>query len=225
MYSIATRRQAIIGAASVVATTGFSGRATAFAPWWTAFSAAAAAGWLVEALKNWGLVPEAKASTSVHGSHAQVVTPLQQQGYSVQPLYSGAYSGGEFELSEARQGDNFLALSTTSHGNNTCTIKSDNADTIIQGLTSKALRHKGFDTHEVQACALPIHPPSANRFIGSRRQSPTYMTPSHGTIAWSTDVNDTRPNFETLIRSRIVNANIRFTKFDNGGWRFDMQRV
>jgi hypothetical protein len=224
-YCIATRRQAIVGASSLIATMGIGSRAIAFTPWWTAFSAATAAGWLVEALKNWGLVPEAKASTSVQGAHGREAAPLLQQGYSVRPMYSGAYSGGDFELSEARQGEDFLALGTTSHGSNTCTLKFDKADTINLGLVATALRHKGFDPHEVEAAALPIHPPSANQFIANRRQSPTYMTPSHGTITWSTDVSDIRPNLATSIRSGIVNADLRFARLDSGRWTFDMRRV
>jgi hypothetical protein len=224
-HSIATRRQAIVGAASIAVTTGIGGQARAFAPWWTAFSAAVAAGWLVEALKNWGMVPEAKAITSVQGDHGRAVTPLQQQGYSVRPMYSGAYSGGDFELSEARQGEDYLALGTTNHGTNTCTLKLDKADTINLGLVAKALRSKGFDAHEVEASALPLHPPAANRFVGNRRQSPSYMTPSHGTITWSTDINETRPNLATSIRSGIVSADLRFARLDSGRWTFDISRV
>jgi hypothetical protein len=225
MSYITTRRQAILGASSLIITTGIGGPATAFAPWWTAFSAAVAAGWLVEALKNWGLVPEAKASTLVQGSHSEAIAPLQRQGYAVEPKYSGAYSGGDFQLSEARRGDDFLALGTTTHGNNTCTLKFDKADTINLGLVASALRNKGFDTRTIEAAALPIHPPSADQYVGSRRQSPTFMTPSHGTINWSTDVSGARPNFVTSIRSGIVRADLRFAQRDSGRWTYDMQNV
>jgi hypothetical protein len=220
--SLVTRRQAIIGGGSVLALGGLIRPADAFGAWWIAFTAAVAAGWLVEALKNWGLVPHATAPTPVHDAHEQEALPLQEQGYSVKPLYRGAYSGGDFELSEATRGDDFLALSTTSHWNNTCTHRFDTADAINLGLVAKALNAKGFDPVDIQASAMPIHPPGQNQFSGSRRQSATYMTPSHGTIAWSTEVSSSRGNFVTSIRSDIVAADLRFAQREDGRWVFDM---
>ncbi len=219
-----TRREVVVGTAVLVGTSALSRPATAFWPWWTAFSAAVAAGWLVEAIKNWGLVPETRLNTSVQESHVAETTPLKQQGYSVQPKYSGPYSGGDFELSEATHGDDFLALGTTNHGHNTCTLKFDKADTVNLGLVASALRQKGFNTRAIEAATLPIHPPGANQYDGSRRQSPIFMTPSHGTINWSTDVSGTRPNFVTSIRSGIVQADLHFAQ-DNGRWVFDIYNI
>jgi hypothetical protein len=224
LYYVPTRRQAMIGVASLVGTTAMSGKVQAFWPWLGAFSAAAAAGWLVEALKNWGFVPDARTTTAVRQSHIQAIGPLQQQGYTVQPKYSGFYSGGDFELSEARRGDDLLAFGTTSHGHNTCTLTFDKADSINLGLVASALRKKGFDPGAIEASTLPVHPPGTNQYFGSRRQSPTYMTPSHGTIDWSTDVSGTRPNFVTSIRSDLIAADLHFVQ-DAGRWTYKMERA
>jgi hypothetical protein len=227
MSTETTRRVVLVGGASVIATTaGISTPANAFLPRWIfSFTVGVAAGWMLEALKHWGLVPGSRAPTSVTAAHEREVAPLARQGYSVSPMYSGAYSRGDFELSEATRGDEFLALGTTNHGRSTCTPKFDKADTIHVGLVSSALRSKGFDTKDIETCVLPLHPNAANRFIGDRRHSPDYMTPSHGTIAWSTNVNAARGNFVTAIRSPVVNANLRFAHLENGKWTFDMVRV
>src|SRR5437879_612090 len=87
LTGISTRRYALTGAGSVILATTISPRAIAMWPWFAAFSAAVAAGWLVEAIKNWGLVPQSRTSTPVAGMHAREVAPLEQQGYSVKPLY------------------------------------------------------------------------------------------------------------------------------------------
>jgi hypothetical protein len=184
---------------------------------------------MLEALKHWGLVPGSRAPTSVAAAHQREVGPLAQQGYSVRPVYSGTYSGGDFELSEATRGDEFLALGTTNHatvnGRTTCTPRFDAADALQLRLVSSALRSKNFDPRDIQACVLPLHPNAANRFIGDRRHSPDYMTPSHGTIAWSTNVNAARGNLATAIRSPVVKADLKFAEMENGRWVFDMKRV
>jgi hypothetical protein len=226
LYLIPTRRQAILGGAGFVGATAIGGgRAEALLPWLSAVTAAVAAGWLIEALKGWGLTPGTNLGTSVAGSHAQEAAPLQQQGYNIQPKYSGGYSGGDFKLSEAIRGGDFLVLSTTSHGTNTCTHKFDSADTTQLGLAAKLLRSKGINAPTVQALTLPVHPPGANQFVGSERQSPVYLTPSHGTIAWSMDLADSRPNFVTSIRSGPVNVDLLFAQRDDGGWNGDVQDV
>jgi hypothetical protein len=225
-----TRRIVLVGGASTLAAAGMSSEASAFWPRWViSFSAGVAAGWLVEALKYWGLVPGSGATTVIAGAHAGKVAPLEREGYRVRPLYSGTYSGGEFELSEATQSDEFVALGTSSHrltnGRSTCTLRFDKADAIALGLIGSGLHRKGFDASDIQACALPLHPSEGYRLANGRRFTPSYMTPSHGTIAWSTDVNSSRPNLATAIRSPVVNANLRFARMDNGKWTFDFVRA
>jgi hypothetical protein len=168
-------------------------------------------------------VPGAKIAPEVSDDHNLAIAPLEQQGFTVRPKFSGKFDGGDLRLSEARQADDFLALSTTNHGNNVCTLKLDKPDTIALNVVANALRQKGFDGRSVQAATLPMHPPAANQYVGNRRFSPTYMTPSHGTISWSTDVSSARPNPATEIRSGIVRTNFRFAQRNDGTWTFDMQ--
>jgi hypothetical protein len=187
------------------------------------------AGWFVEALRYWGLVPGSSASTSVATAHESEAAPLVRQGYSVRPMYSGAYSDGDLMLSEATRGDEFLALSTTNHATvnrqTTCTPQFDKVDAAALRLVSGALRNKGLATNEIQACVLPLHPNESNRLVGDRRQSPAYMTPSHGTVAWSTNVHAPRGNLVTAIRSPVIRANLRFAQMPSGRWTFDMTRA
>lgn len=222
-----TRRVVLVGGGSVIATSGMGSPAAAAIPRWViSIGVGVAVGWMLEALKHWGLVPGSRAPTSVSGAHQREVGPLVQQGYSVRPMYSGAYSGGDYELSEATRGDELLALGTTNHDHpRTCTPRFDKADSLHLGLVSSALRSKGFDPRSIQACALPVHPNERNRLIGERRHTPDYMTPSHGTIAWSTNVQSARGNFATAIRSPVVKADLRFAQMDSGKWTFDMRRV
>lgn len=222
-FVLATRRQMLAGSASIIGIAAASGRAEAWSPWWTAFSAGVASGWLVEALKSWGYVPGGSAPTTVQTPHAKETDQAQRQGYSVRPMYSGAYSGGDYELSEALRGEDFMALGTSNHGSNTCTVKFDKADAITLGLVASALRRKGLDAIATEAATLPIHPPSAYRMSGDRRHSQTFETPSHGTIAWSTNLRHPRPNMAASLRSGIVRADLRFARLDDGKWTFDVR--
>lgn len=228
MRSYATRREVIVGTTTLLSSTMLvptSALALWPSPWWVAFSSAVAAGSLVEAIKNWGLNPDTKSKTDVENAHKQEVAPLKQQGYSVREVYRGPYSGGSFELSEANRGEDFLALGTTDHGPNICTLKFDKADAVALGLVSSALRQKGLGAKDAQDAALPLHPSQAARSVGNRRHSPSFMTPSHGSISWSTETGAVRPNLAASIRSRKVNANLRFACLDSGKWTFDMQVV
>jgi hypothetical protein len=220
-----TRRVVLVGGASLIATSGIGTQADAQVPRWiVSFAVGIAAGYVLEALKHWGLVPGSRAITSVAGAHEREVASIAREGYSVRPMYSGTYPGGEFELSEATRGNEFRALSTSRHGSSICTPKLDNADAVHLGLVSNALRIKGLSARDTALCVLPLHPNAGNRLIGDRRHSPNYMT-SHGTIAWSTNVNAPRGNFATTIRSPVVNAGLRFAHMDNGRWTFDMVRA
>jgi hypothetical protein len=225
MQAMSTRRQAIAGVASVIVTAGIGSPARAFILAWAGrVAAGVAAGWLLEALKSWGLTPHARAATvaPVQDDHQRNVFILQQQGYSVQPTYSGGSAAGDFILSEATRNEDFLALGTTTHGS-TCTVRLDNADAVNLGVTATALRLKGFESHAVEAAGHPIHPAAGYQFVGNERYSPNYMTPSHGTIAWKTNVNNPLPNFVTAIRSGIVNTNLHIAQLDSGRWVFDMR--
>jgi hypothetical protein len=225
MPFLMTRRQAIVGGTSVIVTTGISSRASAFVvPWAGRIAVGVASGWLVEAIKNWGLVPEVRTNTApvVQNDHQQNVVVLQQQGYSVRPIYSGDSAAGDYALSEARQGEDFAALGTTTHGT-TCSLRLDKADTVNLGIVASALRQKGFDSNAIEAAGHPIHPRADNQFVGNDRYSPNYMTPSHGTIAWKTNLSNPRPNAITAVRSGIINTNIHVAQLDNGRWVYDMR--
>jgi hypothetical protein len=220
---LTTRRQVIVGTASAAALTATRMPATAFGPWWIEIGAAVAAALLVEALKKWGLLPWESSPTTVQAEHDRQVTSVQQDGYSVQPLYSGAYSGGDLKLSKATRGDDFLALSTSNHGPNVCTIRLEKPDAVNLALVADALRQSGFNAGAIQAATLPVHPPAASQFAGNQRQSPEFMTPSHGMISWSTNWASSRPNLATSIRSGIVNADLRFAQLDSGDWTYDIK--
>jgi hypothetical protein len=221
---VATRRQALVGAASIAITTATGHQATAFiVPWAVRVGAGVASGWMVEALKNWGLVPGAKRDTAaaVQNDHLQKSADLQRQGYTVQALYAGDSAAGDFALSEARSGEDFLALGTTTHAT-TCTVKLDKADLASLAFTASALRQKGFEPRAIEAAGHPIHPAADNRLVGSTRYSPNYLTPS-GTIAWKTNVGNPRPNLVTAVRSGLINANLHFARLDSGKWVFDLR--
>jgi hypothetical protein len=179
-------------------------------------------GMLAAVLKGW-------SSTSLTGCISTEGTNNERsdcgvfgEGFAVRPMYSGGSAAGDFIVSEGTQADDFLALGTTSHGTNTCALRFDKADTANLALVSGALRQKGFYSNAIEAAGHPIHPPADNRYMGNERYSPTYMTPSHGTIAWKTNVSNPRPNLVTAVRSPIVNGNLRFAQLDDGRWTFDM---
>jgi len=220
-----TRRRAIAGVASVIVTAGVGSPARGFILSWAGrVAAGVAAGWLLEALKSWGLTPRSSAATiaAVENDHAEKVTVLRRGGYEVEPIYSGRSAAGDFMLSEATRDEEFLALGTTTHGT-TCTVRLDKADAMNVGLVATALKQKGFAPHLIEGAGHPIHPAAGYEFVGSERYSPTYMTPAHGTIAWKSNVNNPRPNFVTAVRSRILNANLHFAQLHGGRWTFDMR--
>jgi hypothetical protein len=225
MSGAVTRRQAVVGAASLILTAGLGSPASAFiVPWAGAIAVGVASGWLVEALKNWGLVPEAKASTvpEVYNDHRQNVIVMQQEGYNVRQIYSGGSAAGDFALSQAARGHDLAALGTTIHGS-TCTLMLDKADAMNLGFVATALRQKGFSPSEIEAAGHPVHPRADNRFVGNERYSPNYMTPSHGTVAWKTRLSNPRPNLVTAVRSPIVNCNVHVDQLDNGKWLLEMR--
>jgi hypothetical protein len=221
--SIATRRQTLVGAASVIITTGISTRASAqFLPWaltWAGkISVGVASGWLVEALKNWGLVPGAKASNAslTYDFHEEDENKKRHEGYNVQLLYRGRSAAGDFAISEARRGDDFEALGTTTHVS-TCTLHLDKADAVIVGVVADALQQRGLNSYATEAAGHPIHPRAENLFAYNERYSPNYMTPSGGTIAWKTNLSNPRANGIAAIRCPIISTNVHVAQSDNGG--------
>ena len=219
------RRDLVAGASSAALAGCFSTSASAASPAWvSAFAVAFVAGWLVEVFKNFNLVPGPDPQSATKSAHERESERFRREGYRVRPIYAGVYSHGELELSEAIREEELRALSTSTHGTNTCTPIFDNADVIALRLITTVLIKKGYSTKDIEACALPIHPSAVNSYKGDRRFSPTYLTPSQGTIAWSTRHLDRQPNLVASLRSPIVRADLRFAEFD-GRWKFDFQNV
>jgi len=232
MLSMATRRQAIVGAASVIITTGISSRASAFAsivivPWAKQIAVGAASDLLVETIKNW--FPGAKTPTApaVSDDHRRNVSALRHRGYNVGLMYSGDCAAGDFELSQATRGDDLVALGTTIDKRDTralflgpCTLELDKADTVILGLVARALEQsKECPDSLVEAVGHPIRCSDSlfdtnNRIGGKERYSPKYMTHA-GTIAWKTNLTDPWPNAVAAIRSRKLEHNFR-VRLDEG---------
>jgi hypothetical protein len=232
MLSMATRRQAIVGAASVIITTGISSRASAFAstativPWAKQFAVGAASDLLVETIKIW--FPGAKTPTApaVSDDHLRNVSALRHRGYNVGLMYSGDCAAGDFELSQATRGDDLVALGTTINKRDTralfpglCPLELDKADTVILGLVAKALEQsKECPDSLVEAVGHPIRCSDLfdtnNRIGGKESYSPKYMTHA-GTIAWKTNLTDPWPNAVAAIRSRKLEHNVR-VRLDEG---------
>jgi hypothetical protein len=224
-----TRRQAMQGVSGYIATTAITGPAWALPPvaWIGGIAIGLVSNAAYDLIKNsWGLQdwskPPADLSNSVRAPHAEAIKPLQQQGFDVTPTLSGSYSGGNIEISRATRGDQFKLLSTANHDDRVCTTDSDKTDTLALSILGKTLRDRGLAPDDVQGLTLPIHPKADARYSGNRRFSPTYMTPSNGTISWSTDCLSMRPNFAATIRSGPVDTSFRFAQEDNGRWVFDM---
>jgi len=227
MLTMVTRRQAIVGAASVIITTGISSRASALGsivPWASQIAVGVASSWLVEAMKSWGLVPGATANTAqaVNNDHRNNVSALRDEGYNVRLMYSGDCAAGDFELSQATLRDDYRAFGTTFHGS-TCTVFLDKADTVNLGCVASALRKRGYSARVAEAVGHPIHPSEDYEFLGNERYSPEYDTPAHGTIAWKTNLRNPRPNAITAIRSPIVNRNVHVERQDSGRWIIEMR--
>jgi hypothetical protein len=227
-----TRRQAIRGMSGLVATTAIVGPARALPPvaWIGGIAVGLVSNAAYELIKNyWGLQdwnnPPTKLASPVQAPHAEAIKPLQQQGFAVTPTLSGPYSGGNIEISRATRGDEFKLLSTANHDDKVCTTESDKTDALALSLLGKTLRDRGLAPRDVQALTLPIHPMADARYSGNTRFSPTYMTPSNGTINWSTDYLSRRPNFAATIRSGPVDTSFRFAQHDDGRWVFDMKTV
>jgi hypothetical protein len=239
MLSMATRRQAIVGAASVIITTGISSRASAFAstativPWAKQFAVGAASDLLVETIKIW--FPGAKTPTvpAVSDDHRRNVSALRHRGYNVGLMYSGDCAAGDFELSQATRGDDLVALGTTIDKRDTraalflgpCALELDKADTVILGLVARALEQsKECPDSLVEAVGHPIRCSYSfdtnNRIGGKESYSPKYMTHA-GTIAWKTNLTDPWPNAVAAIRSRNLENNVRVRE-DIEGFKFAM---
>ena len=78
MLSMATRRQAIVGAASVIITTEISSRASAFAsivPWAKQIAVGAASDLLVETIKNWFPGAKTPSAPAVSDDHRRAFLP------------------------------------------------------------------------------------------------------------------------------------------------------
>jgi hypothetical protein len=243
MLSMATRRQAIVGAASVIITTGISSRASAFAstativPWAKQFAVGAASDLLVQMIKIW--FPGAKTPTApaVSDDHLRSVSALRHRGYNVGLMYSGDCAAGDFELSQATRGDDLVVLGTTINKRDTralfpglCPLELDKADTVILGLVARALeKSKECPDSLVEAVGHPIRCSDpilatgridprffdTNNRIGEKESySPKYMTHA-GTIAWKTNLTDPCPNAVAAIRSRKLEHNFR-VRLDEG---------
>jgi hypothetical protein len=237
MLSIATRRQAIVGAASVIITMGISSRASAFAsivPWAKQIAVDAASDLLVETIKTW--FPGAKTATAlaVSDDHRRNVSALRHQGYNVGLMYSGDCAAGDFELSQATRGDDLVALGTTidKRGARTrlflgsCSLEMDKADTVILGLVARALEQsKECPDSLVEAVGHPIKCSYDSLIVdnsieGKERYSPKYLT-HDGTIAWKTNLTDPWPNAVAAIRSQNLKNNVS-VRLDIEGFKFAM---
>jgi hypothetical protein len=220
--AIVTRRNALVGSFSITIITGTGYPAAAALPAWIgAVAAGTVSGWLVEALKNWGLVPQPRQQVrrDVVEHHDQETTNLRRQGYAIKPMCSGAYSTGGIEVAEATKGDQLRLISTTSHGQKTCALGFDKIDSANLCFVAAAMIAKGLSPLEAQAVSLPIHAETTNRhtFSDNVRRSPAIMTPSHGTIALSTNFGENRPNMRAAVRSPRINSDV-YVWNDKGQW-------
>ena len=217
VYGGVTRRQTIFGGASAFAIIGSGNQATAYWPWLATVAAGVASGWLVKALENWDLISRPQISATVNQDHYEKAASLQGQGYDLEPLFRGSYRGGDYLLSQGTRGQDFTALSTADHGATICTQRWDNLAAINLGLSSDAMRQAGLTKDRIQAATLPIHPLGTGGQEGSVKFSTAYLTPSHGQIAWSTDLSNPSPNCATSIRGDL-NADIRCDMRSDGLW-------
>lgn len=179
---------------------------------WSGFLSGVASGWVLEALKNYGLVPGAQApvTSSVASHHANEGNSLFSLGYNTDPLYSGSYSGGHLAVSGAQRGNNYLAFNTSDHGSNTCTVRHYVPDIYAMNAVTRILRSEHVPKRLIEAYALPIHGDNIGNYdeLG-HTVSRTSMTPSGGAITWRARHNGTEPIVTAQIRSPDLNANIR----------------
>jgi len=220
------RRQVCIGLISFTGASVLGFRAeAALLPWVSHFSAGAAANLLVETMKNYGWIPERQSHANLRPSHSAAEGSFERQGYAVKRVYIGDYSVGRAEVSQASRGTDVQSVCTTDHhGGQVCSIVKDKADVIMQGVTTSILRHKGLSPRQIEAVAFPLHPPAANHISGNRRMTPSFMTPSHGTVRWTSDMTRT-PNFSVQIRSQIVGCDIVANYAGDNSWAYDYQPV
>jgi hypothetical protein len=190
------------------------------AQWWMAFSAAAAAAWLVEAFKNYGLIPGAHAAVSptVAEKHQEETQTQISQGYALNQRYTGSYSNGDIAVSDGQRGDNYVAFSTADHpldgGRRTCTLVHRGPDALAFYALSTALKDKGVPPHIMQAGALPIHGDrqalyDAYGHIAMREA----MTPLGGTVRWMARMQNGRPTAVAQVDTpqAHLKANVEYT--------------
>lgn len=230
MPMVFTRRQTVLGAGAIIASAGIVSPALPqFWGWWLDIAAGVASNWLYETIKNWGLVPTISIASDVYDAHAESTSKLQQSGYTVEPILSGGYSTGDIKISAASRGNDYLTVDTNSHtvGNRrVCTHEFNKLAGANNYRTATVLSEIGFSPEEVQALAMPMHPPGNYDYRGGLLQSATYMTPGRGTVRWAT-VPDARPNMKTEIRSPEpeYNFDILHAQADGENWTYHIRKV
>lgn len=184
--------------------------------WWTAFTAGAAAGLLVEVVKNFGFISSARAAVSptVADQHAQEARAQNSQGYDVNREYTGAYSGGDIALSGARRGNSYIAFGTANHDlrQRTCTLVYSSPDLFALKGLSIALRNKGVPTHAMQSKALPVHGNKVGTYDNYGHTAwREAMTPNDGTVRWMARESKGRPTAVAEVNSPGLRANVQYT--------------
>lgn len=196
---------------------------------WSQVIAAVVGGWLVEALRNYGLVPggEFGAQSGVQNAHAKAVDEYSSSGYDITNVYQGDYSDGDCEFSYALRSDyEFLAFGTTDHRSGDdrriCNRLYRKEDVLaMHGITS-ALRYYGKSTSEIEACAFPMHGmrPGSYGWTG-HDDWPEFMTPK-GTMSWcaASDGPDEQ-RVSARIRSDDFNGDVKARR-EKSHWTFSI---
>jgi len=216
------RRRLIVGASGSMLLIGLPlHHSDAFWPealaWWRSFSVQSAAGWLVETLKNFNLIPGSQASVpqKVQNDHLAEQSNHRSQGDGVKELYQGPYSGGDIAISSARRGDDaasYKGLITSNHsvhgGRSTCTIVHMAPDIYALNRISTTLRERGVPKSVIQGSALPVHSDSkyGNYDSSGHAEWREAMTPHGGRILWRAN---TSPNQETRVLADIDSPDLK----------------
>jgi hypothetical protein len=183
-----------------------------------AFAAGLASGWMLEVLKNYGLIPGAQwgISSAVAQEHSREVSSKADQGFNVQPVYSGDYTDGQIAVSHGDRGDNYVAVASAAHpsptGTRTCSLIHYGPDVFALHALGKALTNKGVPTHIMQSAAFPVHGSKYGSYDGYGHAAwREAMTANGGSVRWFAKETNGTPTAQAEVVSPGLKASVEYT--------------
>lgn len=186
-----------------------------------------ASGWLVEVMKNYGLVPGVSngVNPAVSDAHWHERSAFEDSGYNVDDLYTGHYSAGDLAISGLSFGHDYIALGTSDHGTSTCCLVHYVPDICALQAVTTILSEEGFSAADIEAAAMPIHGDRCGEYTDFGHSTwRSAETPSGGNMMWQTHQDHGELQVDAKLRSTEVKANVSAIR-ESGRWKYAYDRV